>query len=53
MATIYEALGSVVTVVELMDQIIPGADPDLVAPLQKRMMAQGTTFHLRHEVVRA
>ncbi len=46
MATIYEALGSVVTVVELMDQIIPGADPDLVAPLQKRMMAQGTTFHL-------
>ena len=47
MATIYEALGSRVTVVELMDQIIPGADRDVVAPLQKRMAAQGITFHLQ------
>ncbi len=46
MATVYEALGSKVTVVELMDQIIPGADRDLVAPLAKHMAAQGVVFRL-------
>ena len=33
MACVYDALGSSVTVVELMDQIIPGADKDIVMPL--------------------
>ena len=47
MATIYTALGSQVTVVEWMDQIIPGADRDLVAPLQKRMSRSGISFHLQ------
>jgi Pyridine nucleotide-disulphide oxidoreductase/2-oxoacid dehydrogenases acyltransferase (catalytic domain) len=37
MATVYSALGSRVTVVELMDQIIPGADRDIVMPLQRRI----------------
>ncbi len=37
MATVYEALGSAVDVVELTDQLIPGCDPDLVKPLQKRI----------------
>ena len=37
MATVYAALGSEVTVVEFMDQIIPGADADLVKPLAKRL----------------
>jgi dihydrolipoamide dehydrogenase len=37
MATVYDALGSRVTVVELMDQLIPGCDPDLVKPLHKRI----------------
>ena len=36
MATVYDALGSAVTVVELTDQLIPGCDPDLVKPLAKR-----------------
>jgi dihydrolipoamide dehydrogenase len=40
MGTVYEALGSRVTVVELMDQLIPGADKDLVAPLEKRLARQ-------------
>lgn len=35
MATVYNALGSKVVVVELMDQIIPGADRDVVTPLHK------------------
>ncbi|MGO8801122.1 MAG: dihydrolipoyl dehydrogenase [Roseiarcus sp.] len=35
MATVYHALGSKITVVEMMDQLIPGADRDIVAPLAK------------------
>jgi dihydrolipoamide dehydrogenase len=37
MATVYSELGTDVTIVEFMPQIIPGADKDLVAPLHKRM----------------
>jgi dihydrolipoamide dehydrogenase len=37
MATVYDALGAKVTVVELLDQLIPGCDADLVRPLQKRI----------------
>ncbi len=35
MATVYHALGSRVTVVELTDQLIPGCDADLIRPLMK------------------
>ncbi len=37
MATVYHELGSKITVVELMDQLIPGADPDIIRPLHKRI----------------
>ncbi|SHK46314.1 dihydrolipoamide dehydrogenase [Shimia gijangensis] len=37
MATVYDALGSAVTIVEFMDQLIPGADKDIVKPLHKRI----------------
>ena len=37
MATVYDALGAKVTVVEFMDRLIPGADPDIVKPLAKRI----------------
>ena len=37
MATVYHELGAKVTIVELMDQIIPGADKDMVTPLHKRI----------------
>ncbi|MGD8588948.1 MAG: dihydrolipoyl dehydrogenase [Chromatiales bacterium] len=40
MATVYSALGSQIDVVELMDSLIPGCDPDLVRPLQKRIKAR-------------
>ncbi len=47
MATVYSALGSEVTVVELTDQLIPPADPDLVKPLvrmyKKRLKALYTS----------
>ncbi len=37
MAGVYQGLGSEVTVVELTDQLMPGADKDLIRPLQKRI----------------
>ncbi len=37
MATVYDALGSEVTVVEFMDSLMPGCDKDLVRPLMKRI----------------
>ena len=37
MATVYCELGTEITIVEFMPQIIPGADKDLVAPLKKRL----------------
>jgi dihydrolipoamide dehydrogenase len=37
MATVYHALGSKINVVEFLDQLIPGADKEVVAPLAKRL----------------
>jgi dihydrolipoamide dehydrogenase len=50
MATVYDALGSRVTVVELLDQLIPGCDPDLVRPLQKRITGRYEAIHLETKV---
>ncbi len=40
MATVYEALGAKISVVELTPQLIPGCDLDLVRPLEKRLKAR-------------
>ncbi|MGE4459168.1 MAG: dihydrolipoyl dehydrogenase [Stenotrophomonas sp.] len=47
MATVYSALGAQVTVVEFMDQLMPGADKDLVKPLAERLKKQGIEVHLK------
>ena len=46
MATVYDALGAEVTVVELTDQLIPGCDADLVKPLHKRIEGRYAAIHL-------
>ena len=53
MATVYRALGAAVTVVEFMDQIMPGADTDLIKPLADRLKKQGVAIHLKTKVVEA
>ncbi|MDW2980216.1 dihydrolipoyl dehydrogenase [Rhodanobacter sp. KK11] len=53
MATVYSALGSAVTVVEFMDQLIPGADADLIRPLAKRLAGRLKGVHLKTKVVSA
>ncbi len=47
MATVYDALGSKITVVELADGLIPGADRDLVRPLHKRIEKRYEAIYLK------
>ena len=50
MGCVYDALGSRVTVVELMDQIIPGCDKDIVKPLAKRIEGRYERIMLKTKV---
>jgi dihydrolipoamide dehydrogenase len=50
LATVYDALGSQVTVVELLDELLAGCDPDLVKPLQKRISERYEAIHVATEV---
>ena len=52
MATVYNALGAEITMVELMDQIIPGADKDIVMPLYKRIQKRYKNILLKTKVTK-
>jgi dihydrolipoamide dehydrogenase len=52
MATVYDALGSKITVVELMDSLLPGADQDIVRPLAKRIEKRYEKILLKTKVAR-
>lgn len=51
LGSVYAALGSKVSVVEFMDRILPGADQDLVAHLQKRISKSFDKIMLQSKVV--
>jgi dihydrolipoamide dehydrogenase len=50
MGTVYAALGSKVTVVEMTDGLLPGADRDLVRPLAKRLESSFHKIHMNTKV---
>jgi len=50
MATVYDALGSRITVVELLDGLIPGADRDIIRPLHKRIEKRYEGIYLKTKV---
>jgi dihydrolipoamide dehydrogenase len=52
MATVYDALGAKVTVVEFMDRLIPGADPDIVKPLARRIEKRYEKILLKTKVAK-
>ena len=52
MATVYHALGSSITVVELMDQLVPGCDADLVKPLHQRIRKWYDNIYIKTRVTR-
>ncbi|MDB3868636.1 dihydrolipoyl dehydrogenase [Candidatus Marinimicrobia bacterium] len=51
MGTVYHAFGSKVTVVESMPSLLPGADSDLVIPLQKKLVSDFHKIHLSTKVI--
>lgn len=53
MACVYDALGSKVTVLELSDTLMPGADRDIVRPLEKRIRNRYENIFLQSKVVSA
>jgi len=52
MACVYDALGSKVTVVELMEGLIPGADRDLIRPLERRIQKRYEAILLKTKVAK-
>jgi dihydrolipoamide dehydrogenase len=52
LGTVYAALGSRVTLVELQDRLMPGVDRDLVEPLERRLRAIFESVHLHTRVTR-
>ena len=53
MATVYEALGTRITIVEMMDRLMVGADKDLVRPLLKRVSKRYEQIYLETRVTAA
>jgi dihydrolipoamide dehydrogenase len=51
LGTVYAALGSRVTLVELTEGLLPGVDRDLVRPLQARLKGLFHAIHLKTKVV--
>lgn len=52
MATVYHALGSKITVVEMQDSLIPGADKDIVKPLLKKVQGEYEAIYLNTRVAK-
>jgi len=52
MATVYDALGSKITVVEMQDGLIPGADKDIVKPLLNRVQDKYQAIYLNTKVAK-
>jgi len=51
LGSVYATLGTQVTVVELLDGLLPGVDRDLVRPLDKRIRELFSGVHLKAKVV--
>lgn len=53
MATAFASLGAKVTIVEIMDQILPGFDGDLIAPVSSSLQKLGVDIRLKARIVNA
>lgn len=52
MATVYRALGSTISVVEMQDQLVPGADADLIKVYHKRLESRYDNIMLKTSVTK-
>jgi dihydrolipoamide dehydrogenase len=49
---VYQKLGTKITIVELMDRILPGTDPDLVRVVQKRLEKDGADLYVKSKATK-
>ena len=50
-ASMFQKLGSEVTIVEIMDQLMPGSDPEVVRLVQRKLEGKGVKVHLQSKVL--
>jgi dihydrolipoamide dehydrogenase len=51
-ASMYQKLGSEITVVEIMDQLLPGTDPDIVRVVHRKLEGKGAKVYVKSKVLR-
>ena len=51
-ASMFQKLGSTITVVEIMDQLLPGSDPDVVRLVHRKLESRGAKIHLKSRVLK-
>jgi dihydrolipoamide dehydrogenase len=51
-ASMFQKLGSAVTIVEIMDQLLPESDPDVVRVVHRKLEAKGARVYLKSRVLR-
>jgi len=47
LGTVWAKLGAQVTVIEMMDQLLPGTDPELLRPVERKLKKLGIEIHLQ------
>jgi len=50
-ASMFQKLGSSITVVEIMDQLLPGTDPEVVRVVHRKLESKGVKVFLKSQVV--
>ena len=50
-ASMFQKLGSRVSIIEIMDQLLPGTDPEIVRVVQRKLEARGAKVHLKSKVI--
>ena len=51
-ASMFQKLGSAVTIVEVMDQLMPGSDPEVVRVVQRKLEGRGVRIYLKSKVAK-
>jgi dihydrolipoyl dehydrogenase len=51
-ASMFQKLGSQITVVEIMDQLLPGSDPEVVRVVQRKLEGKGAKVYVKSKVVK-
>ena len=51
-ASMFQKLGSVITIVEIMEQLLPGSDLDLVRVVQRKLEGRGAQIYLKSKVLK-